>query len=132
MPNLWLQQLVNPDTVWMPLRVRGYNGRCKVLDLAMGTVLWIRPGQPVVPLRQVLRWDPKEPELRRSCSASVYNASCTGAQVTYGKRRGSTSGTCLWAACTIGTPWTRHQQETLKVDFYAHARTIQRDPKPQR
>ena len=30
--SLW-QQLEDPGTVWMPLRVRRYDGRCKVLEL---------------------------------------------------------------------------------------------------
>lgn len=38
--------------------MRWYDSLRKVLDCATGTALWYSPGQPIVPLRRVLLWDP--------------------------------------------------------------------------
>ena len=54
-----------------------------------------------------------------------------GVFVHYGKRKGATiSGMCPW--CRLYDPHTlsQTQRETLRIDFYAHARTTQRDPRP--
>jgi hypothetical protein len=49
--------LTDVHTAWQ--RVRWYNGRWRVLEVASATAVWYRIGQPVLPIRWVLVRDPK-------------------------------------------------------------------------
>jgi len=51
--------LADPGTHWEPIRVKWYDGRRRALEVASGTAVWYRIGQPVLPIRWVLVRDPK-------------------------------------------------------------------------
>jgi hypothetical protein len=51
-------RLLDPSTRWEGLSVPWYGGGTAALDVATGTALWHRAGQPLVPLRWVLLRDP--------------------------------------------------------------------------
>ena len=51
-------RLADPATAWQPATVAWYGGQAKALDLATGTALWHRAGNPPLPIRWVLLRDP--------------------------------------------------------------------------
>ena len=51
-------RLTDPATAWERREVPWYGGETTVVDLATGTALWYRAGQPPLPLRWVLVRDP--------------------------------------------------------------------------
>lgn len=53
------QVLTEKQTVWQRVWVRWYDGRCRFLEVASGTALWYRIGQPVLPVRWGLTRDPQ-------------------------------------------------------------------------
>lgn len=52
--------LIDPSTVWESVTVAWYDGRERTLDVATGTALWYRTGEPPLPIRWVLTRDPQE------------------------------------------------------------------------
>jgi hypothetical protein len=52
------QVLANPNTEWVKIRARWYDGSEQELEVASGTGVWYRIGLPVLPLRWVLTRDP--------------------------------------------------------------------------
>jgi hypothetical protein len=51
-------RLLDPTTTWEPLTVPWYGGGTARVDVATGTAIWYRPGEPTVHLRWVLLRDP--------------------------------------------------------------------------
>lgn len=53
------QVLVDVDTDWQPITVRGWYGQAaRPIEIVSGTAVWYHAAQPVVPLRWVLIRDP--------------------------------------------------------------------------
>lgn len=50
--------LVDPNTEWVKVRVRWYDGSEQDLEVASGTAVWYRIGLPVLPVRWVITRDP--------------------------------------------------------------------------
>lgn len=51
--------LTDPETEWVRVRVRWYDGSEQELEVASGTAVWYRIGLPVLPIRWVLTRDPQ-------------------------------------------------------------------------
>jgi hypothetical protein len=72
-------RLLDPATLWQSLTVPWYGGQDETVEVATGTALWHRAGQPPLPVRWVLvrspeqRWRP----LALFCTAQ----SCTAEQI---------------------------------------------------
>ena len=54
------QYLDSPDTAWITVELRWYDGPMRSMELASGTAVWFHYGKPAVPIRWVLIRDPQE------------------------------------------------------------------------
>jgi hypothetical protein len=54
------QYLDSPDTSWITVELRWYDGQMRPMELASGTAVWFHYGKPAVPIRWVLIRDPQD------------------------------------------------------------------------
>jgi hypothetical protein len=54
------QVLDSPDTQWVMVEVRWYDGQLRTMEIASDTAVWFHFGKPAVPIRWVLIRDPQD------------------------------------------------------------------------
>lgn len=52
-------RLADPKTCWQRLKINGYNGQGRTVEMASDTALWFHDGKAAVPSRWLLVRDPK-------------------------------------------------------------------------